>query len=170
MQYSAEQADPLQHQVGQKTSPADSAPEFSARTLPAGTAPAKDTFTPNPQGDDAIPGQANNPDATSRTAASDTIGGSTSADVHTGLGHPGSGQTSTELRHGGEHTATKSRGAGVEGLGVGPKGVDREMAKLGEERGFDAHGSRTEREHNTSLPGAENVPGATAEDVAAERK
>jgi hypothetical protein len=32
--------------------------------------------------------------------ASDTLQGATSADVHTGLGHPGQGQTSSELHDG----------------------------------------------------------------------
>jgi hypothetical protein len=43
--------------------------------------------------------------------ASSTITGATSADVHTGLGHPGQGQTSNELRH-----ADKKGGQGLTGL------------------------------------------------------
>jgi hypothetical protein len=43
--------------------------------------------------------------------ASSTITGATSADVHTGLGHPGQGQSSHELRHG-----EKKGGQGLSGL------------------------------------------------------
>lgn len=158
---------PGQHQVGQKTSPADSAPEFSATTAPPGTAPASNTFQPNPQGDDAIPGQADNASATQRSDPLD-FPGATSADVHTGLGHPGSGQTSTELRKG----QGKQGGAGLEGVGSGPRGLDNELRKLGEDRGFEQHGSRTERakgEDPVSLTGAEGVENVKAEQVASER-
>ena len=41
------------------------------------------------------------------TTAEDTMTGATSADVHNGLGHPGSGQTSTETRHDGMHGRKK---------------------------------------------------------------
>jgi hypothetical protein len=43
--------------------------------------------------------------------ASSTITGATSSDVHTGLGHPGQGQTSKELHH-----ADKKGGSGLAGL------------------------------------------------------
>ncbi|EME47655.1 hypothetical protein DOTSEDRAFT_21419 [Dothistroma septosporum NZE10] len=83
----------------------DQVPEFSAQTLPAGTAPSSRTFQPNPS-DEAppVPGSGT-------TAAQDTISGSTSADVHTGLGKPISGQTSQEL-----HDGSKQREGGTEGL------------------------------------------------------
>ncbi|KAI5117283.1 hypothetical protein M0805_005608 [Coniferiporia weirii] len=42
-----------------------------------------------------------------QTTASDTLTGTTSADVHTGYGHPGQGQTSSELRHDGQHGRKK---------------------------------------------------------------
>ena len=81
----------------------DAAPEFTAKTLPPGSAPESNTFKPNNISE--VPGQADNPDVershgkeSTKTSASDTLGGSTSADVHTGLGHPGQGQTSSELR------------------------------------------------------------------------
>merc|ERR1712036_191875 len=97
------------HQPGKLVSEADRAPEFTAQTLPAGSAPADRTFKPNPVDD--VPLTNSNP------AASDTVTGSTSADVHTGLGHPGQGQTSTELRHDGGHTS-KKQSAGLEGVGA----------------------------------------------------
>jgi hypothetical protein len=43
--------------------------------------------------------------------ASSTLTGASSADVHTGLGHPGQGQTSNELRH-----PDKKGGSGLAGL------------------------------------------------------
>jgi len=108
------------HKPGVKASPNDNVPEFSAETLPAGSAPASRTFQPNPTGE--VPPVANyssDMDPGSGTAnASDTLSGATSADVHTGLGHPGQGQTSTELRHDGEHHR-KKQGGGLIGVGAG---------------------------------------------------
>ncbi|MCJ1484043.1 hypothetical protein MMC06_004211 [Schaereria dolodes] len=79
----------------------DAAPEFSAQTLPAGTAPTDRTFAPNSTFE--VPGQADN-DAVLRshgkestqTTAESTLGGATSGDVHTGLGKPAQGQTHGE--------------------------------------------------------------------------
>ena len=86
--------------------------------------------------------------------------------MHTGLGHPGSGQTSAELKHGGAKTATRQP-AGLEGVGGrGPPGTEREMARLGEERGFEEEGPASARSNNTSLPGAENVPNVGADQLA----
>ena len=71
-----------------------------------------------------MPGQADNSSVerdhgkeSTKTTASSTLGGATSGDVHTGLGHPGQGQTSTELRHDGKHTSTKT-GGGLAGVGA----------------------------------------------------
>jgi hypothetical protein len=78
----------------------DAAPEFSAQVLPAGSAPASNTFQPNPDLNNQKMYQA----------AASTLTGASSSDVHTGLGHPGQGQTSNELH-------TKSRGGqGLAGL------------------------------------------------------
>merc|ERR1711988_1134849 len=68
----------------------DAAPEFSAETYPPGTAPSDRTFKPNPVDETSTENSA-------APKASDTLGGATSAEVHQGLGHPGSGQTSQEL-------------------------------------------------------------------------
>ncbi|KAK0622181.1 hypothetical protein DIS24_g11323 [Lasiodiplodia hormozganensis] len=97
------------HKPGVLATPADKAPEFHAQTLPAGSAPASHTHIPNPTS--SLP-----PDTTT-TSASDTLLGATSADVHTGLGHPGQGQTSTELRHDGSHGRAK-QGTGLVGVGA----------------------------------------------------
>lgn len=98
----------------------DTVPEFHAKTLPPGSAPASNTFKPNPINE--TPGQADN-ESTLRshgkestyTSAESTLGGATSADVHTGLGKPGQGQTSQEL-HGGK--AGEGRGGGLAGVGA----------------------------------------------------
>ena len=107
----------------------DAKPTFSAQTLPAGSAPSDRTFEPNATSE--IPSQAENESAlqsedkeSTYTSASDTLGGSTSADVHTGLGHPGSGQTSSELRHDGEHHRKNAGGHGGGLAGVGASGVE----------------------------------------------
>ncbi|PMD34056.1 hypothetical protein L207DRAFT_437584 [Hyaloscypha variabilis F] len=108
----------------------EAAPEFSAQTLPAGTAPADRTFRPNTQNE--IPGQANNPNISKETwtSAQDTIGGATSADVHTGYGHPGIGETSQEL-----HGSGKKERSGLSGVGadqsdrVRDRGLDVDVEK-----------------------------------------
>ncbi|KAI4280205.1 MAG: hypothetical protein L6R35_005956, partial [Caloplaca aegaea] len=99
----------------------DTAPEFTAKTLPPGTAPADRTFAPNSTSE--VPGQANNPDVlrshgkeSTYTTASSTLGGATSADVHQGLGKPVQGQSSSEL-HGG-NTAGAGREGGLVGVGA----------------------------------------------------
>jgi hypothetical protein len=89
-----------QHQPG-KLVGNDAAGEFNAQVLPAGSAPASKTHQPNPD----LNNQKMYQDASS------TITGATSADVHTGLGHPGQGQSSNELRH-----ADKKGGQGLTGL------------------------------------------------------
>jgi hypothetical protein len=85
-------------------SEADRAPEFSAQVLPAGSAPASKTFTPNPD--------LNN--QKTFTSASSTLVGADSGTVHTGLGHPGQGQSSSELHDGSKKQG--GAGAGLAGL------------------------------------------------------
>ncbi|OJA21020.1 hypothetical protein AZE42_02353 [Rhizopogon vesiculosus] len=55
------------------------------------------------------------------TRASDTLTGATSADVYDGLGHPGQGMSSKELRHDGR-PGRKRYGEGVEQFGQGMAG------------------------------------------------
>ena len=92
-----------QHQIGKLVSEADRAPEFHAQTLPAGSAPAKDTYTPNPD--------INN--QKTFTSASSTLVGADSGSVHTGLGHPGSGQSSQSLR---DNSVQSGGSGGLAGL------------------------------------------------------
>lgn len=135
----------------------DAAPEFHAQTLPAGTAPASRTFTPNTQSE--IPGQAMNPDISEETwtSASDTLGGATSADVHQGLGNPGSGQTSNELRG-----KRKKERSGLTGVGGDPS---QGYVPKGAERDHDP-GVRSDREN---LKSAEDREPVGADEVASER-
>lgn len=113
----------LQHKPGVIASERDAAPEFTAQTLPPGTAPKENTFVPQPNNE--VPPSTNyatnpravDPDSTT-VNASDSIPGATSADVSTGLGHPGQGQTSTEIRHDGAH-GRKKQTHGLEGVGAG---------------------------------------------------
>ncbi|KAI9880242.1 MAG: hypothetical protein M1830_004586 [Pleopsidium flavum] len=160
------------HQIGQKVSPADDAPEFSAKTLPPGSAPADRTFKPNPSSE--VPSQADNDNVlrshgkeSTYTAASDTLGGSTSADVHTGMGKPMQGQTSSEMRQeGGKRTGLVGVGASGaastnqmvdERVDPSQRGLERDEAQSGPERTYKRSGGTTD------------VPPASAEEVAAER-
>ncbi|RVX68582.1 hypothetical protein B0A52_07009 [Exophiala mesophila] len=165
------------HQPGQKVSPADHAPEFSAQTLPAGSAPSSKTFQPNTSSE--TPGQGNNPSVLRShgkedvsTSASSTLVGATSADVHTGLGHPGQGQTSNELRHDGAHTRTKQRsgpeGAGApggSGLTGGDDSLNTEFRRLQEDSG---HPRGPLPGHNATLSGAESKEPVGSAELASE--
>lgn len=91
------------------------------------------------------------------TRAEDTINGATSADVHRGYGHPGSGQTSNELKGDG----TKDRN-GLEGVGGDPS---QRMVPKGAERDHDV-GPRSDREN---FMGAQDRWPVGAREVAAER-
>jgi hypothetical protein len=90
----------------------DAVPEFHLEAHPPGTAPKENTFGPNTES--TIPGQALNPDMNPefRTSATGTLLGATNANFHTGYGHPGSGQTSSEL-----HGQKKKERSGLEGVG-----------------------------------------------------
>lgn len=161
-----------QHQPGRKVAPQDHAPEFHAETHPPGTAPASSSFTPNTVGE---PGsQANNPNVershgkeSVKTNAGDTMQGATSQDVHHGLGHPGSGQTSTELRHDGHH-GRKHEGAGLEG--VGSSRQDRFERTIPDQRGLEREHAQGGHHGNKGVSAAEDIPPQPAETVASERR
>jgi hypothetical protein len=61
--------------------------------------------------------------------------GSTSADVHQGLGKPLQGQTNVELNHDGQH-GRKKQSAGLEGMGASTqdRGIERQFP---EQRGLE---------------------------------
>lgn len=145
-----------QHAPGVKVGN-DAVPEFNAETYPPGTAPRENTFEPNPVNE--VPGQAQNPSAQATTAASDTIPGATSADVHQGLGHPGSGQTSQEL-----HGTHKKDRSGLTGVGAN---LTDPIHQNHHDRPYETgiHGKS-----NTDYPSAQDQPPVSAEHVASERK
>ncbi|MCJ1352923.1 MAG: hypothetical protein MMC33_002907 [Icmadophila ericetorum] len=153
----------------------DAVPEFHAETLPAGTAPASNKFTPNPISE--TPGQALN-DSTLRshgkesiyTSADSTLGGATSGDVHTGLGKPVQGQTASEKKGmGGNDGRGGLAGVGAESAHVGLAGVDErvESSQRGLERetGDLAAGKKDTAEERG---GVEDKPNVVAEELAAE--
>ncbi|KAL9099130.1 MAG: hypothetical protein Q9163_005324 [Psora crenata] len=150
------------HQPGHKVGN-DAAPEFSAKTLPPGSAPAESTFTPNPVSE--IPSQALNPDndrrhgkESTKTSASDTLGGATSADVHKGMGHPGQGMTSKELKHDGNQTASKE-GSGLASVGASGTASSNQMADARTEpnvRAYDQEDGHLAGQRG----GADKQPGA----------
>ncbi|KIX02330.1 uncharacterized protein Z518_08271 [Rhinocladiella mackenziei CBS 650.93] len=162
------------HKPGLMTSSADRAPEFHAKTVPPGTAPKSALYTPNTQSE--IPGQANNENVLRShgkesvyTDPQSTLPSATSADVHTGLGHPGQGQTSTELRHEGQHTRKKAP-SGLEGAGarggseLREDGGNVEFRRLRE----GDHPKGPISGHNVSKDGAESMLPVSAEEVDAE--
>ncbi|KAI9932298.1 hypothetical protein MW887_009810 [Aspergillus wentii] len=159
------------HQPGRKTAPADYVPEFHAQTLPPGTAPASNSYTPNPIYDTGS--QALNPNVerahgkeSVKTSASDTLGGTTSKDVHQGFGNPGSGQTKNEIYHDGQHHRKHER-AGLEG--VGSYRQDKFERTLPEQRGLEREEARGGQHGNKGVSAAEDIPPQPAETVAAGR-
>ncbi|CZR54281.1 uncharacterized protein PAC_04164 [Phialocephala subalpina] len=141
----------------------DAAPEFHAETIPAGTAPSSRTFEPQTQNE--IPGQAMNPHISKETwtKAEDTIGGATSVDVHTGYGHPGSGQTSNELR--GDGRKEKN---GLAGVGADQNDSFRERG-LDTDFPVGTKGKSGTQEARQNVPGVEEREPVSAEQVASER-
>lgn len=110
-----------QHKPGTKVNEDDNKPEFHLETHPPGSAPPQNTFEPQPND---VGSQALNPNVerghgkeSTKTTASQTMMGSTSQDVNTGFGVPMQGQTSTEVRHDGQH-GRKNPGGGMEGVGA----------------------------------------------------
>jgi len=152
------------HQIGQQVGN-DAVPEFHAKVLPAGSAPASKTYQPNPVNE--IPSQANNPDVGSEATGALDMPGATSADVHTGYGHPGQGQTGSELHNDGKHKRVKE-GQSLQGLAEGGSGIHGdENAEAKRLQKDHVSGPASSREHNISLDGAETKQPATADDVAA---
>ncbi|KAJ6078300.1 hypothetical protein N7467_008053 [Penicillium canescens] len=128
------------HQLGRKVNEADQRPEFHMEAHPRGTAPASSSYTANPVSE--VGGQANNPNVyggsdkePTYTSAADTLMGSTSADVHQGLGKPLQGQTNVELNHDGQH-GRKKQTAGLEGVGASARdpGIER---RFPDQRGLE---------------------------------
>jgi hypothetical protein len=94
-----------------------------------------------------------------------TITGATSKDVHTGLGKPIQGQSSTELRGDGSKNPSGLESAGVSG-GSGLHGSNDQSAEF--KRLAREEGQGPNAGHNVSLDGAESKEAVGAETVAAE--
>ncbi|KAI5201837.1 hypothetical protein E4T39_05006 [Aureobasidium subglaciale] len=124
----------------------DAAPEFHAQTLPAGTAPAASTFQYNNEAD-ATPAQGG-------VSASDTIGGATSQQVHTGLGKPVQGQSSAELHHDGQ-SHRKNPGTGLDGRESGAQGktVDSRLPEHAGQRNLES--DKAQGGTRSNIPSAE---------------
>ena len=72
----------------------------------------------HPEGLEPVSQTIRDRDATEpRASVNDTLSGATSADVHTGYGKPMGCETTSELRHNGQHHREK-QGGGVEQFGV----------------------------------------------------
>ncbi|KAF8241972.1 hypothetical protein K440DRAFT_607998 [Wilcoxina mikolae CBS 423.85] len=145
------------HKPGLKTSPADSIPTFQAQTLPPGTAPKDRSFTPN--NIENIIGDSIYPTGT------EGIPGSTSADVHTGYGHPGQGMTSREIRHDGQQ---QGKGGKKQRLGLAKHAAEYTAGKSQELGGADPRGDDRQRALGKEVPrGANrgNKGEKTAEDM-----
>lgn len=135
----------------------EAVPEFHAETYPPGTAPREATFTSNVDESGATSAAAGAP------SAADTLGGSTSADVHAGYGKPMQGQTSQEI-----HGTEKKNRSGLEGVGAsaGVDSVRQKGADLPEGVHHGVRGGKTSADY----PAAEEQEPVGAESLAAERK
>ena len=102
-----------------------------------------------------------------RTDPAATLTGATSKDVHTGLGHPGSGQTSTEIRHEGAH-GRKKQSAGLEGVGAFRE--DKFERNLPDQRGIEREQNASGHRGNKGVLGAENIQPESADTLASEWK
>ncbi|KAI4176668.1 MAG: hypothetical protein LQ343_000960 [Gyalolechia ehrenbergii] len=143
----------------------DTAPEFSAKTLPPGSAPADRTFKPNNISE--VPGQADNPDVlrshgkeSTHTTASSTLGGATSGDVYQGLGKPMQGQSSSELHD------RQSRGGGLAGVGASGAASGNQMADermQPSQRGLEKEGADVAgKKVDQGAEGADELPNKSA--------
>ncbi|KAE8164912.1 hypothetical protein BDV40DRAFT_298003 [Aspergillus tamarii] len=160
------------HQPGRKVSPKDHAPEFHAKTYPPGTAPASNSYTPNTQSE--VGSQAQNPNVershgkeSVKTTADQSLQGATSKDMHTGLGQPGGGQTSAELRHDGQQHR-KNPGGGLEGVGASKEPrTERQIPGL---RGLERDEAQGGQRGDKGALAAEDRQPESAETLAAEWK
>jgi len=155
------------HAIGEKVGN-DAAPEFHAKTLPAGSAPKDRTFTPNTQNE--IPGQAMNPDISKETwtSAQSTIIGATSADVNTGMGKPIGPQGSKELHHDGGTPGKRER-TGLTGVESGDREIQSDAVR---ETGRDLEYPRSTKGGGVpeNVAGAEERLPVSAGELASETK
>jgi len=149
----------------------DARPEFNAQILPPGSAPSDRTFRPTDNSEVPPVTQTDNNDSAVSQPPPNDFPGATSGDVHTGLGHPGQGQTSTELRHDGQHTRKKIGSGGTDGLQHGAQGktVDPHDPKFAGQRALDKDDAQVGR-GSLGGPAAEERLPESSETVAAENK
>lgn len=169
---------PLQHKPGVKVGN-DAAPEFSAETYPAGTAPRENTHQPNPKSE--IPGQALNEqvDSSARIDPLD-MPGSTSGEVHnaTQFGKPMQGQTSSEHHGSGKKDssglASRVTGGNSSSAETGDGSVESKVRGLGadlEGRAGELKGHKGASgasEGGVNWTGASELPPTSAEELASE--
>jgi hypothetical protein len=101
--------------------------------------------------------------------AANTLPGTDSKAMHTGLGHPGQGQTSSELRHDGQHHA-KKQGTGTVGLntvGQSQKELNPQDPQFANQRKLDQDYPTGARAGVGGNAGEDRIP-EPAERVAAE--
>jgi hypothetical protein len=89
--------------------------------------------------------------------------------VHAGLGHPGAGQSSKELRHDGQSGRKNPGGGGVEGVGgsATQSSIDPHDPARADQRALDDDAAVVGR---GGAPAAQERVPEGAETVAAERK
>ena len=152
---------------------ADQRPESHIQTFPPGTAPASNSYTPNPVNE--VGSQANNPNVLPDdgkeavyTSPADTLTGATSKDVHTGLGKPLQGQTNVEQVHDGAH-GRKKQSSGLEGVGASRenKGMERMIPS---QRGIEKEQTQSGTRGDKADRAAENMNPEPAETLDAEWK
>ncbi|KAJ5555021.1 hypothetical protein N7535_007464 [Penicillium sp. DV-2018c] len=122
---------PDQHKPGTKVSELDQRQTYHMESFPQGTAPSGSSFSANPIHESGSQAQNPNVEAgpdkeATYTSVSDTLFGSNSADLNRGMGKPMQGQSSTELRHDGQH-GRKKQGTGVDS--VGPNALNPDLER-----------------------------------------
>ncbi|CAG8888820.1 unnamed protein product [Penicillium egyptiacum] len=125
------------HKLGLKVNEADERDEYHMKAFPSGTAPASNSYTPDPVPE--VSGLVNNPNEDAEegtfTSAGDSLMGSTSGDVNRGLGRPMQGQTNIEVNHDGQHGRKKDE---TRLEGVGAEVQDRRIKRrFADQRGLD---------------------------------
>ncbi|EJD34638.1 hypothetical protein AURDEDRAFT_131054 [Auricularia subglabra TFB-10046 SS5] len=88
-------------------------------------------------------------------SVADILGGVTSGDVHAGIGHPGGGMSSKELRHDGK-SHRKREGGGVQQFGHQGGATDG----AGQERGIQGEGLQGLKGEREALPADRSSAGA----------
>lgn len=102
----------------------EAVPEYHAEAFPPGTAPREHTFQPRPE---EFAGQGSQAYPETTVDPLDSLPGSTSQQVHTGLGKPIQGQENRELHK--DHTRKREKeGLGLAGVGASV-GVDMARQK-----------------------------------------